>query len=181
MIKNITKTELVEVVRAIKGAKFTSVTYFVDESKSKSIKGAKALQKLVTVNLTLNSDYERKVNRILENKQDETADFVAQAMKGKTLAFEGCRSILKSEKTEKLLLYGIIEHNAPKQTTYYKDGQPIAFEKAVEEGLFIPSFFAEKETSGRGAVESENDFFPISPAIDSIRQIRLDGQEYSII
>lgn len=176
----ITRNELIEKIREIKGTTFINLTYKTDESKSRTVKGKKALQKEVTLNVTLNANYEAKVNRIIENKQDGEADFEAQEMKGKKLSFADCRSIVESVKSGSKMLYCFREHNAKSQTTYFFEGCVIPFEKAKERDLFAPSFFAEKKTVGRGEVEAENDFSVFTVGIDKIKRITMKGTEYFI-
>ena len=65
------------------GVAFSNITYLVDESKSKQANGKKLLQKMVTTNATIGSDYAKKVNKIANKKQGMEIDFVAQPMKGK--------------------------------------------------------------------------------------------------
>lgn len=174
-----TRKALVDFIRMIKGVTFASITYKTDESKSRTIAGKKALQKEVTVNVTLNADYTAKVNRIIENKQDGTPDFEAVEMKGKKLSFDDCRSIVENEKGNKML-YCFKEHNAKSQTTYFHNDCVISFEKAKEKDLFAPSFFAETKTAGRGEVEADNDFKVFTIGFDKIKRITIKGQEYFI-
>lgn len=180
MKKTIKPQELVEILRGYTGVVFASVTYLVDESKSRTVNGSKVLQKMVSTRITLNSIYERKVNRILEKKQGEMPTFTAEEMKGKYQVFPDCKCILKSEKTGELLLYGAIEHNARPHVTYFHNGKIITKEEAIKKDLFMPSAFAPKKTMGRGAVEEENDFALISPRLSSILSITLNGVRYRI-
>jgi hypothetical protein len=179
IMRKINRKELVEILRNTKGTTFASLTYKVDESKSKTINKKKVLQKEVTVNVTLNSNYENKVNRILETKQGEHANFVSKEMNGKTLSFPDCKCIVENKKAEKML-YCAIEHNAKRLTTYFHNDVVITKEKAIEKGLFTPAFFKAKDTSGRGVVKKENDFSLITPKIENIKRITLNKEEYFI-
>lgn len=176
----ITREKLIGLIRAIKGTTFINLTYKTDESGSRTIAGKKALQKEVTLNVTLNADYQKKVNRILENKQDTVGDFEANEMKGKKLSFDDCRCIVESEKTGNKMLYCFREHNAKSETTYFHNDCVISFEKAKEKDLFSPSFFTEKKTAGRGEVAEENDFSVFTVGIDKIKRITIKGDEYLI-
>lgn len=179
IMMKITRTSLVELIKAVKGVTFASITYKTDESKSRTIAGKKVLQKEVTLNVTLNANYTAKVNRIIENKQDGTPDFESEKMKGKKFSFENCRSIVENDKGDKML-YCFKEHTAKSQTTYFFEGCVIPFEKAKEKDLFAPSFFAEKKTAGRGEVEAENDFSVFTVGFDKLKRITIKGQEYFI-
>lgn len=175
----ISREKLIGLIRSIKGVTFTSITYKTDESKSRTIAGKKALQKEVTLNVTLNANYDAKVNRIIENKQDGTPDFEARAMKGKKLSFDDCRSIVENDKGNKML-YCFKEHNAKSNITYFHQDCVISFDKAKEKDLFAPSFFAEKETAGRGEINPENDFAVFTVGFDKIKRITIKGEEYFI-
>ena len=74
--KKVTTVELIEVLTASNKATFVNVTYVTNESKSRTKKGKKLLQKSVTTNGTLNFSYEKKINRILD-KENKQADFNA--------------------------------------------------------------------------------------------------------
>lgn len=65
-MKKITLDELQEILESEKGATFAGLTYFVDESKSKTVKGQKMVQKEVEQVATLRSSYKKKIDRILE-------------------------------------------------------------------------------------------------------------------
>ena len=179
-MKQITRNELITILRNTKGATFANLTYKVDESKSRTINKKKALQKEVTVNVTLNADYAKKVNRVLENKQDETPDFEAKAMNGKTKSFDDCRCIVENARGNRML-YCFIENNAPRLTTYFHNDCVITKDKAIKLNLFTPAFFKPKETVGRGSVKSENDFSVITPSINNIKRIKMNKEEYIII
>jgi len=176
----ITKDKLIELVKSVKGVTFANVTYFVNESKSRTIAGAKALQKEVTVNVTLNANYTAKVNRIKENKQDETPDFISEEMKGKKFMFENCRTLVEAEKTGKVMLYCMRENKAKSRVVYFHNGLTITKEKAIEKNLFAPSFFAPKTTAGRGEIEAENDFSVFTVGIDNIKRITINKTEYIV-
>lgn len=175
----ISRNEFVDMLKKTKGTTFASITYFIDESKSKTINKKKVLQKSVTTNVTLNSDYEKKVNRVML-KQDDPANFKAFEMKGKEQVFPGCRCIVKNAKDE-FMLNCVIEHNTNKVTKYFFNGLPITIDEAIKQDLFTPSFFAPKTTAGRGTVDDENDFSVITPKIENIKCATLNSTEYIII
>jgi hypothetical protein len=179
-IKTVTTKDFSDIIKSVKGVMFANVTYFVDESGSRTINGKKALQKSVTVNVTINADYEKKVNRILENKQGETPDFESMGMKGKSLVYPDCRALVQNDKGEQML-YAMIEHNAKREVAYYYQGELISKELAKEKDLFSPSFFAEKKTVGRGSVSDDNDFAVFTVFLKNIKRAKFNGMEYIII
>ena len=61
-MKKITLDELQTLLESEKGATFAGLTYFVDESKSKTVKGKKAVQKEVEQVATLRSSYKKKID-----------------------------------------------------------------------------------------------------------------------
>lgn len=176
----ITQSELIEKLKEITGTVFTNITYETDESKSKTIKGKKAVQKKVSVNATIGAKYEAKVNRILD-KQGEETNFKAQELKGRT---HETAALLYSEKSQGYLLNAMVENHSgnTKTTRYYVDGKEKTLDELKELNLLTPSFFAEKQvTSGRGSIDENNDFFIIQPKISNIKQIKLFGETYDII
>lgn len=174
----ISKQQLVAILQQLKGVTFCNVTYFVDESKSRQIKGVKQVQKLVNVNLTLGSNYENKVNKIANVKQGMEINFVADEMKGKTMI---APALLKSDKDGQFMLYGAIEHNAKRKTTYFHEGLPRTIDELKTLDVLSPSFFVKPDTKGRGVVKTENDFALISPKIDTIKDIKIGKIEYEIL
>lgn len=179
----ITKNELLEKLKEVSGTVFTNITYFTDEAKSKTVKGKKAVQKMVTLNVTIGSNYESKVNRILETKQGEEANFEAQALKGR-VHVDNTSALLWSEKSQDYLLNAIVENHSggTKTTTYYVGGLPKTLDEIKELDLLTPSFFTEKPvTMGRGAIDVANNFSIIQPKISNIKSIKLFGETYDII
>lgn len=167
--KNITNT----------GVAFGNVVYFVDESGSKTVNKKKVLQKLVRVNLTIGANYEGRINRDLV-KQGEEANFTAQAMSGKEyINNEGV--IARDTKTGlKRYLVATVENKTKPDTVYFHEGKRITKEKAIEANLFMPSYFTEKPTSGRGNMSEEKDFHTISPNLDNIISLTLNKVKYVI-
>ena len=74
-----------------------SMTYFVDDSRSRTIGGQKQVQKLVRIkNGYLNHNYENKVKNLTGE-----ADFKAEEMKGKTRISS---TLIRSDKTGEMML-----------------------------------------------------------------------------
>lgn len=71
----INRNELFDFFAQFKGSALMTMTYFVDESRAKQVKGAKVLKKRVTINFGVGVDYAKKVNRKLL-VQGETNDFI---------------------------------------------------------------------------------------------------------
>jgi hypothetical protein len=158
---------------------FGNVVYFVDESKSVTRQGKKALQKLTRVNITIGANYEGRINRDLV-KQGEEANFTAQAMSGKVYVNnEGVLATDTKTGTKNYLVATVENHTKP-DTIYFHEGKKIAFEKAKELGLFMPSAFTPKTTSGRGNMSEEKDFHTISPNLDNIISLTLNKVKYIV-
>ena len=196
-MKKITKNELVEMLTNIKGVTFANITYKVDESKSKTVNKKKLLQKEVTVNVTINANYKRKINKILETKQNSDPVFESKIMNGKTYSFKNCKCIVENMngKTYSFknckcivenmngtkMLYCFIENKAKRLTTYFHEQCVITKEKAIKKGFFTPAFFNKSNTVGRNSIDKENDFSVITPALSHIKRIKIMKEEYFII
>lgn len=164
---------------AFTGVSFGNVVYFVPESGSKTVKGEKVLQKLVRVNITIGASYEKRINRDLI-KQEEEANFTAQSMSGKEyINNEGVLATDTKTGTKKYLI-ATVENKTKADTIYFYEGKRIAKEKAIEMGLFMPSYFSEKKTSGRNNMSIENDFHTISPNVDNIISLTLNKVKYIV-
>jgi len=170
LLANITKSTVV------------SLTYFVDESKSKTVQGKKQVQKRVKVNnLYLNHNYTNKVQNLTGN-----TEFVAHELNGKERI---CSTIIASQSKAnfgRLMLDGKILHTeSTKVLGYFHNGFEIELNKKDASfgrfDLVAPSFYAESTyTSGRGTVSQEDDFRMITPFLDNIETIKIQGQEYLI-
>ncbi len=183
--KKITKFDLLNLLTEFRknisatGVAFGNVVYHVDESGSRVKGGKKMLQKITRVNITIGSNYEGRVNRDL-TRQGEEANFTAQAMNGKRyINDEGV--LATDEKTgTKHYLVAVVEHKTKPSTVYFHEGKRIAKAKAVRRDMFADSYFAPKNTMGRGNVSEEKDFHIINPNLDSIISITLNKQKYII-
>jgi hypothetical protein len=185
-IKKIAKHELLNMLSnfrkevAFTGTIFSTIQYQVDESGSIVKDKQKQLQKRVTTQITIGASYEKRVNRDLV-KQDEEANFTAQAMSGKEyINNEGV--IAKDTKTglKHYLVYTIEHHITPLEVIYYHKGNEIEKDKAIAMGLFMPSYFTPKKTAGRGNVQDSTDFITNSLNIDNIISITLNKTKYLI-
>lgn len=159
-----------------------SLTYFVDESKSRTMGGAKQVQKRVKVNnLYLNHSYTNKVKNLTGN-----TEFVAHELNGKTRI---CSTVIASQSKKnfgKLMLDGKILHTeSTKVLGYFHNGIEIELNKnnptSGRFDLVAPSFYQKSTyTSGRGTVSVENDFRMITPFLDNIETIKIQGTQYLI-
>ena len=178
-MKTITRNDFVKVVRDFKGTTPMDITYRVAEGKSKTKNGKKVLDKEVTTNGMANIKYEDRVNRILENKQGEKPTFKAQGNNGVETAFDKCRCLLKNRNGE-LMLRLHINSNVTPTTTYFYNGVEISKKEAIENDLFIPSFFT-TNTVGRGRVDEENNFHVIQPFLKNIVKVTANKETYILI
>ena len=175
----ITRNELPSILAKTKGVTFAHVVAFTDEYGSRVVKGKRQLQKVTFRNITIGAPYEARVNRRLE-KQGEEATFEAEAMSGKQFV-EGSNVLAFATKTpSKMYLVCDQEKNAKVRTIFFHDGKKISKESAIEKNLFAPSYFAEKQTAGRGAVAEENNFFRLTLTLDNIIAIKINKVEYII-
>jgi len=173
-MQQVTTAQLSDILEGITRSTIVSMTYKVDESKSRTVKGQKQLQKEVTLTAYLNHDYTNKVVKLTGD-----TSFVADPMKGKRKV---AGPILESERSGERMLYATVLKSNPKKTTYFHNGEPITKEKAIELDLFAPSFFAENtNTKGRGEVNEEDDFALISPYLKNIIRLKVEGQEFEVI
>lgn len=153
-----------------------SMTYFVDDSRSRTVKGQKQVQKLVTVkNCYLNHNYENKVRNLTGD-----TTFQAEELKGKTRI---STTLLKSNKTGELMLDAkILKTEAVTLLGYYHNGNIITEAEAVSLDLWAESYYKpkEKQTAGRGTVSVADDFRMITPYLSRILMITFNGTEYTL-
>lgn len=159
------------------GCAFAHLVYHVDESQSRTVKGAKVLEKIVRTRVTIGASYENRINRDLV-KQGEEANFKAQSMSGSTRINEW---LVQSDKTQKFRLDAVVENNVTPLTVYFHNKQRISKEKAIELDLFMPSYFTEKQTSGRGNMSEDKDFHTITPGLEKILSITLNKTKFVIV
>jgi hypothetical protein len=146
------------------------IEYIVDDSSARQINGKIAVQKQVKVNnVYLNHNYKNKV----ENLTGE--EFTPEKNKGKERL---CSTILKSLKTNKLLIDGkVLNSEAVTILGYFHEGNPITREQAESLNLFKPK--SEKpKTAGRGAVSEEDNFWFVNTSFDNIIYLKIFGIEY---
>lgn len=184
-IKKVTRTEFLNLMSefrkniAFTGCAFGNICYKVDESGSTVINKEKQLQKEVIVQITIGASYEKRINRDLI-KQEEEANFTAQSMSGKEYINDE-RVLAKDTKTGlKRYLIATVENHIKPDTTYFHKGIEIEKQKAIEMGLFLPSYFTPKKTAGRGNQQESTNFHTINPNVDAIQFLILNKVAYVI-
>ena len=172
--KTISVAELENLLMKHKGSTFAHVVVFGDEHGSRTVKGAKALQKLSFRNITIGSDYEARVERRIDE------EFESQAMTGKEFV-EGTNCLARATKNpNKKYLVCDQELKTKVHTYFYHNGQPIKKADAIEQNLFAPSYFSEKKTAGRGQVSKEKNFFRLTIGLENVIALTYKGQKYRI-
>ena len=189
-LKHITKAQAVAMFEDYKnisasGVAFSSLTYLVDVAESKTVKGEKLLKKLVKINATIGSDYEKKVNRIVENKQGEVINFVAQPQFGKEYYTEGSPVVRDTKTGTKRYLVFIVEnHTKPsaRQLFIASTMQEVEKEQVWNSDFITPAGLnPTPSTSGRGAVAEENDFAFRTVDFNNLKGFVIGGIDYRII
>lgn len=174
--QGITLNSLIEKLMNFTRSSAISMTYFVDDSRSRTINGQKQVQKLVRIkNTYLNHSYENKV----KNLTGET-EFKAEEMKGKTRV---STTLIRSDKTGEMMLDAkILKTEAVELVDYYHNGKVITEAEAIAADLWTPAYYnpAPKKTAGRGLVTDADDFRMITPYLSRILRLKFAGVEYLI-
>ena len=188
--KHITKAQAVAMFEDYKnisasGVAFSSLSYLVDVSESKTVNGKKLLKKFVKLNATIGSDYEKKVNRIVENKQGEVIDFVAQPQFGKEYYIDGSPVVRDTKtQTKRYLVFIVENHTKVSDHKLYiaETMQEVTKEQVWNADYITPAGLNPKPyTSGRGAVDQENDFCFRTVDFDNLKGFAIGGTDYRII
>jgi hypothetical protein len=168
--------DFVALIKDFTMSRVISMTYFVDDSRSRTIKGEKQVQKLVRVkNAYINHNYTNKVINLTG-----ATDFVAEELKGKERI---STTILRSLKTGEYMLDAkILKTEAVEVLGYYHNGKEITEAEAVALDLWAGAYYnpTPKKTAGRGLVDAEDDFRMITPYISRIKEIKFNGEVYHI-
>ena len=189
-LKHITKAQAVAMFEDYKnvsasGVAFSSLSYLVDVAESKAVNKAKLLKKFVKLNATIGSDYEKKVNRIAEKKQGEVIDFVAQPQNGKEYYIEGSPVVRDIATGTKRYLVFIVENhtNVSDHQLYIAETMKEVTKAEVWNSEYItpaglnPTTY----TSGRGAIDKENDFAFRTVDFRNLKGFVIGGTDYRII
>jgi len=172
--KTINRSEMTTIFSKNNGATFAHIVMFGDEHGSRTVKGAKLVQKLTFRNITIGAPYKGRIER----RTGE--EFIPEEMSGKEFV-EGTNCLARATKNpSKLYLVCDQELKAKVHTQYFHNGQPIKKADAIAQDLFAPSYFAPKQTAGRGQVSEEKNFFRLTIGLDNIIAITFRGQKYRI-
>jgi len=161
------------------GVAFSNIAYLVDESRSKTVKGEKVLQKMVETNATIGSDYTKKVNKILD-KEGKEIDFVAQPMKGKEYVNEGNPVCTDTKTQTKKYLVFIVEGHSKPQTQLILDGKLVDRKDVWNEDYITPAGLKPNAVAGRGTINEENNFFFRTLNFDNLISFNMNGNMYLI-
>jgi hypothetical protein len=169
---------------AFTGCTFADIVYQTVESGSTTINKEKTLTKRVHTQITIGSDYEKRINRDLE-KQGEEQNFTAQGLSGSTHVN---KYVVITEKTQELMLCCVVEHRVTPKTIYFHNNEFITFEQAKEKCLFTKSFLQAKEdkkngvgnTVGRNNASQERNFHFFTLKFSNILYITFNKQRYLI-
>jgi predicted MPP superfamily phosphohydrolase len=173
----ITTSELFNALVNITESTTCSITYMVDDNRSKTIKGLKQVQKRVRIsNVYLNHDYTNKVINKTGNEE-----FVAEEMKGKT-RISG--TIIQADKTKEFMIDGkVLYSEAATVLGYFHNGIEITETDAIVMQLWTPSYYnpAPIKTMGRGTVSEEDNFRIINTYLSRIEKIKFKKVQYEMI
>ena len=174
--KTITAKKLADILCGITRSTVCSITYKVDDSRSKTVKGQKQVQKLVNIaNVYLNHDYTKKVINLTGDTK-----FVAQEMKGKTRI---CSTLIQSDTTNELMIDGkVLQSESAKILALFHNGEEITEAEAISKELWADAYYKPKavNTMGRGRVSEEDNFNIINTYLTRIVRIKLEGTVYEI-
>lgn len=160
-----------------KGSQVINLTYSTAESKSRTKKGKKVLNKVVCRNAYLNHDYSKKVNDRVGG------GFVAEKASGRKGTER--KFITESDKVAGKLYLTLHTHkNDFVKTDYFlaENGESIDLstkELKLASGLFMPSYFEPKTTAGRGRVAENDDFNHFATCLDNILQVKAKGKVWN--
>lgn len=161
------------------GVAFSNITYFVDESKSKTKGGKKMLQKSVCVNATIGSDYAKKVNKILV-KENKDIDFVAAPMNGKDYVVDGSPVLTDTKTGTKKYLVVIIENHTTPETQLFSNGKKVDRADVWNEDYITPAGLKPNAVAGRGTIDKENNFFFRTLNFDNLLGFNMNGNIYLV-
>jgi len=161
------------------GVAFSNIAYLVDESKSKTVKGKKVLQKMVETNATIGSDYAKKVNKILDREGKEIV-FEAQPMRGKDYVSEGNPVCMDTKTQEKRYLVFIVEGHSKPQTQLILDGKLVDRKDVWNDTYITPAGLKPNAVAGRGTINEENNFFFRTLDFNNLISFNMNGNMYLI-
>jgi len=162
------------------GVAFSNITYMCDEAKSKTVKGNKMLQKLVTTNATIGSDYAKKVNRILDKEGKEIV-FEAQPMRGKEYVSSGNPVCIDTKTRTKHYLVFIVEGHTVANSQLMLNGKMVDKSEVWNDTYITPAGLKPSEkTAGRGTINKENDFYFRTLDFRNLLGFNMNGNTYRV-
>jgi hypothetical protein len=183
IMEKITRTKLVEILKAVKGFCPIFIQYGGSYTKSRTVKGKHLLNQKCFMNCSVNLDYQEAVKRrlIKEEKSELAENFEALPPKGMEFV-EGTKTLVRGVNTGKLSLRVARFKNNSKKTFLIDNasGSQISFNEAIAKDFFQPAFYKEKNTVGRGTVNKENDFDFAYIGLDRIEYVSINHMKYLI-
>jgi hypothetical protein len=176
-MKNIIYVTVKEV--SASGVAFSNITYFCDESKSKTKNKMKMLQKSVCTNATIGSDYAKKVNRILD-KEGKEIDFVARPMKGKKYVVDGAPVVTDIATETKHYLVFIVEGHSKPQTQLFLNNKKVDRKDVWNEDYITTAGLKPNAVAGRGQINEENNFFFRTLDFTNLLGYNMNGNIYLV-
>lgn len=171
-IVTVTVPELVEVLKQVEKSTFVSLTTETEVRMNKTgnpLYGQ--VKKLSTCNYLMGNDYEDRVNNN-EKKEGLDGDFQSMKPSGK---HHVSKCVLIDDKTESVhyLMVERFDEIKP-QVEYRKNGEPMN-----ETDLMIMNDFLVK-SSGSSRQEQERKVMVITPKVESIKEMSLNGVHYVV-
>ena len=164
MIK-LSKAEFVKLLQDVKGATFATITADVDARCTGGKNGPFAgTRKVSVVNVALNVNYEKSVNRQLE-REGKTAEFEASANPWGSHV-ENCPLIVNGEK---FYLQGIPQKTL--KTAFFKNGTEV---EKQEIEAYLPKK-SENQTQG-----TDKEIVVRRWSLENIKEIKIGGNEYYV-
>ena len=177
-VVSVTVNELEAILIACTVSTVANIIYVVDDSRSKTVKGIKQVQKRVQIShVYLNHNYTNKVQNLTDEK------FEAKPLEdfGKTRISS---TIIQSLKSGAKMIDGkVLKSESSTILGYFHNGEEITEANAIAEELWANSYFnpTPKKTMGRGTVSIEDDFGIINTYLERIETIKLQGVTYKVI
>lgn len=165
-MEKITKNELVKMLQDVKGATFATITADVDARCTGGKNGPYAgVRKVSIVNVALNVNYEKSVNRQL-GREGKIQEFEASENPWGSHV-ENCPLIVNGDK---FYLQGIPQ--ATLKTAFFKNGVEIPKNE-------LEAYLPKKSDNSHQGTEKE---IPVRRwSIDNIKEIKIKNQEFYVV
>ena len=166
----ITKQELINLLNQVEKPTFVHITMETDVRMNKTGNPYFGLVKKVSSgNYLIGTDYEQRVNNNSE-KEDKERNFVVEPPKGKRHISKCVLIDTKTESVHYLMMERFDE--VKPQVHYIMNGDDI--EKGLFQHFMGKVYTSTKQTQDRKVT-------PITPKIDNIKQMSIDGMKYEIV